>query len=109
MCSSDLVGSYAFGPGTGDDSSQLWINPDSSTFGAASAPGGALLSNGGTDIARVASFVLYDRAAGGPSGVIDDLRFGLNWGDVTPAVPEPSTLALGALGLTALYLRHRGR
>jgi len=100
-----LVGSYTFGPGSGDDSSQLWINPNSSTFGAASAPGGALVSNGGTDIARVASFVLYDRATNEPAGVIDDLRFGLTWADVTPAVPEPSAVALGAAGLAILGRR----
>ena len=100
-----LVGSYTFGPNIGDDSSQLWINPDSSTFGAASAPGGALLSSGGTDIARVASFVLYDRSTTEPSGVIDDVRFGLSWADVTPPVPEPSAVVLGVMGLTALCLR----
>jgi len=94
-----LVGSYTFGPGTGDDVSQLWINPNVSTFGAASAPGGALISNGGTDIARVASFVLYDRAANEPSGAVDDLRFGLTWADVTPPVPEPFSIAFGAIGL----------
>jgi len=94
-----LFGSYTFGPGTGDDVSQLWINPNVSTFGAASAPGGALISNGGTDIARVASFVLYDRAANEPSGAVDDLRFGLTWADVTPPVPEPFSIAFGAIGL----------
>lgn len=97
-----LVGSYTFNPNTGDDVSQLWINPDASTFGAVSAPGGALVSNGGTDIARIASFVLYDRASNEPSGDMDDLRFGLTWADVTPAVPEPSVAAFGAIGLALL-------
>jgi hypothetical protein len=106
-----LVGSYTFGPGTGDDVSQLWINPDSSTFGAALAPSATLTSSGGTDIARVASFVLYDRAVNEPSGLIDDLRVGLSWADVTPAivVPEPATLALGALGLAVLFVRRVAR
>lgn len=101
-----LVGSYTFNTGTTtDDISQLWVNPDSSTFGAGSAPGGSLSSTAGTDIARVASFPLYDRAAGEPAGgLVDDLRFGLTWADVTPAVPEPSMLSLGVFGLAALWL-----
>ena len=105
-----LVGSYTFNPSTGDDVSQLWVNPNSSTFGAGSAPGGSLTSSGGTDIARVASFVLYDRSVNEPAGgLIDDLRFGLNWADVTPVVPEPSTCALGILGLAALCVRRFAR
>ena len=103
-----LVGSYTFnGAATNDDVSQLWVNPNQSTFGAASAPGGALSSNLGGDIARVASFVLYDRSANEPTGgLIDDLRFGLTWADVTPPVPEPSAIALGAIGL-AVFARRR--
>jgi hypothetical protein len=94
-----LVGSYTFNTGTtSDDVSQLWINPNAATFGAGSAPGGFLSSTAGTDIARVASFVLFDRNANEPTaGVVDDVRFGLSWADVTPAVPEPSSLGLGIL------------
>ena len=104
-----VVGSYTFNPSTDDDSSQLWVNPDSSTFGAGSAPGGSISTILGGDIARVASFVLYDRSANEPTaGAIDDLRFGLTWADVTPSsVPEPSTLALGALGLAWLCTRRQ--
>ena len=52
----------------------------------------------GGDIARVASFVLYDRSVNeSAGGLIDDLRFGLAWTDVTPPVPGSSALALGAL------------
>lgn len=98
-----LVGSYTFNSGTGDDVAQLWINPSSSTFGAGSAPASSLTSSGGTDIARVASFMLFDRVADEPTtGLLDDLRFGQTWADVTPpAVPEPSVTALGvaAMGL----------
>jgi hypothetical protein len=104
-----LVGSYTFNPSTGDDVSQLWINPDSSTFAAGSAPVSSLSSTAGTDIARVASFVLFDRNANEPTaGLIDDLRFGTSWADVTPAaVPEPSTLCFAALGLAGVCLRLR--
>ncbi len=104
-----IVGSYTFNPSAGDDVSQLWINPSSTTFGAASPPTSTLTSSGGTDIARIASAVLYDRGSGEANGgLMDDLRFGTNWSDVTPAlavVPEPSTIALGGLGLAGLCAR----
>jgi len=104
-----LVGSYTFNSGTGDDVSQLWVNPSSATFGAATEPTGALVSSGGTDIARIASFMLFDRTVNEPAGgLIDDLRFGQSWADVTP-IPEPSVIALGALGLACLRLRRLSR
>ncbi len=104
-----LVGSYTFNPSTGDDVAQLWVDPSSSTFGVTNAPGGSLVSSGApTDSARVASFMLFDHASNEPSGEIDDLRLGTGWGDVTPAVPEPATLALAGLGLAAVLARRAG-
>ncbi len=102
-----LVGSYTFNStGSADDVSQLWVNPDASTFGAASAPAGFIANSAGGDIARVASFILYDRSANEPTaGQINDLRFGLTWADVTPAIPEPSSLALFGLGIAAILAR----
>ncbi len=69
-----------------DDFANLWVNPDGSTFGNASAPDVDLTSSGSSkDIARIASFVLLDQADNEPSGLIDDLRIGLTWADVTPS------------------------
>ena len=105
-----IVASYNFNTGTTtDDICQLWVNPNSSTFGGAAAPGGSVFSSAGTDLARVASFVLYDRNAAEPAaGLIDDLRFGLSWADVTPSsVPEPSAVTLATLGAIGLWLRRR--
>ncbi|HEY4417445.1 MAG TPA: PEP-CTERM sorting domain-containing protein [Verrucomicrobiae bacterium] len=106
-----LVGSYTFNPATGDDISQLWIDPNASTFGDASAPTADLSSSGGVDIARIASFLIFDRSAAEPAGgQLDDLRVGLDWADVTPAAtPEPSTMALGALALGGFYLLRRNK
>jgi hypothetical protein len=109
-----VVGSYALNSGTGNDAVNLWINPDAAAFGAASAPGAdASVVNDGTvtDLARIASFSLFDNSANEPTGQIDDLEVGLAWADVTRPVPEPSTLPIAILGgLAAIALRrHRPR
>ena len=108
-----IVGSYTFNTvgNTTDDLSQLWVNPSSATFGAASAPGGSLSSTSGTDLAAVASFVLFDRNAAEPAaGQLDDLRIATDWADVTPVVPEPSVIALTAVGcLSVIGLRRMFR
>ncbi len=87
-----LVGSYDFNsPASQSDAGgRLWINPAPSTFGAASVPTADLTSTGNsTDLARVAGFMLMENA-GAPTGLIDDLRVGLDWASVTggPAVDE---------------------
>jgi hypothetical protein len=105
-----IVGSYALTTGAGNDAVNLWINPNSSTFGAISAPAAnASVANDGsvTDLARVASFTIFQNSANEPTGQIDDLRIGLAWADVTPAVPEPSTLVFVTFGLALLWIRTR--
>jgi Immunoglobulin I-set domain/Immunoglobulin domain len=82
-----VVGSYTFNSGSANDVANLWVNPDASTFGVddASAPAADLTSSGSsTDLARAASFVLLDQANNEPAGLMDDLRIGLDWADVTP-------------------------
>ena len=58
---------------------------------------------------QIASFAIFDRNANEPkSGLIDDLRIGLTWADVTPtpaSIPEPATAALLGLGLLAVVRR----
>ncbi len=99
-----LVGSYTFNTGTtSDDSTSLWINPDSSTFGAASAPTATITSANGTDItsASIASTLVREASTIEPNMTLDDIRVGTAWSDVTPTIPEPSVLALSALGIAA--------
>jgi hypothetical protein len=107
-----LVGSYTFNTSTGsDDVAQLWVNPSSTSFGAGSAPTSTLTDSANTDLgANILSFVLADRSAAEPSaGAIDELRIGTSWADVTPPVPEPTTLVLGGLGAVSLgfFMRRR--
>ncbi len=85
-----VVGSYDFNSATSqsDAGGRLWINPDASTFVAASTPPPDLISTGNNkDLARVAGFLLMENP-GGPSGQLDDLRVGTNWASITggPAV-----------------------
>lgn len=108
-----VVGSYTFNPSASDDVSALWINPDSSTFAAGSAPAGSLTASGGADITAnsIASLLMREAATTEPSVLLDELRVGANWADVTP-VPEPAVSLLGGMGaLCFLFwrrLRSRG-
>jgi hypothetical protein len=81
-----IVASYQFNPAaTNDDVAQLWVNPDPSTFGAATPPPAPLTNSAGTDISQVASFVFFDRNANEPAGIVaDELRVGRSWASVTP-------------------------
>jgi hypothetical protein len=103
-----LVSAYSFVSGAGNDTSSLWINPDSSTFGQAIAPAPSLTAIGGSDLAQINQFLLRG-ALGSPAGEIDELRIGTSWSGVT-AVPEPTALLglLGGIGVLSLF-RQRAR
>jgi hypothetical protein len=100
-----LVGSYEAVAGGQNDIARLWINPDPSTFGDASfsptttAP--TLIDDRtgtGTDIGI---FSVLLRQSPAPHVTLDELRIGTTWADVTPVVPEPSSLVLAAGALAA--------
>jgi hypothetical protein len=110
-----IVGSYNLADAGGSaDSSALWINPSPSTFGGATAPftadttsaGGDMSTSSGVDV--VNSFVLREGNASEPDAILDELRVGTAWADVTP-VPEPSTTALAGFGALALVSWYRAR
>ena len=101
-----LVGAYQFNAGSNDDDiAYLWVNPDPSTFGAATAPGANVTSSGAesvgvsTDNAQLASFFLRNNSVEPQQIQIDELRIGASWAEVT-AVPEPTgAVVIGAMGL----------
>jgi hypothetical protein len=93
-----IVGSYTFNSATtNDDVCQMWINPDPSTFGLAAAPAPTLTSIATNDIpsAVIASFVLFNRNANEPAGIIaDEIRVGPSWASVTPRAESPNIPSL---------------
>lgn len=100
-----LVGSYTIAEG-GGNSSSLWINPNSSSFGGL-APTASLTATGGNDQNTISQFLLRG-AAGSPAGTMDELRIGDSFAAVTP-VPEPSVVVLLGLGLAFVLWRVRAR
>jgi hypothetical protein len=83
-----VVGAYTFNSGANDDVADLWINPDSSTFGL-TAPAADRTDTGGNDLTQIASILLRQSPA--PYLTMDELRFGTSWADVTSnVVPEPA-------------------
>lgn len=101
-----LVAASELVPGTQNDVSRLWINPDRSTLGDASPPPATLIDNStgtGTDIG-VFSIILRQSPA--PFLTLDELRVGTTWAAVT--IPEPAAFGLvvfGAIGLMSRRIR----
>jgi hypothetical protein len=83
-----IVASYEFVSGTTNDVSRIWINPDASTFGAATPPTETLTStNNTTDLTGVARVqIRQDGLTTTPFIELDELRIGTKWADVTTAV-----------------------
>jgi len=105
-----IVGSYEFVAGATNNISRLWINPDSSTFGLASAPTVTLQNTGASELSLINGFLIRG-TTGSPAGTADELRIGTTWADVTPVVvPEPaavSMLLLGLIGARGVMRRRR--
>lgn len=101
--------------GSGDETAWLWLNPNLNAEPAKSAAAGLLSPVGGTTIS---SFDFPEEArihiGSNNDGIVDELRIGTTYADVSPftAVPEPSAfLFLGlvglACGLTSTVRRRR--
>jgi hypothetical protein len=112
-----IVGSYDFGTlaANNDDSVRMWINPSSLDFGAGSAPSATLTATTGADAitsGSLQSFLLYARANTlfPDQLILDDLRIGTSWADVTPTtIPEPTWIGLLGMGLLTLYYSRKKR
>ncbi len=92
-----VIGRYRFNHVNGtDDLCDLWLNPDSATFGATTPPAATIggVGVGGTDLSQIDRF--FFRSGGSSTSpaklAADELRVGLTWADVTP--PAPPALAI---------------
>jgi hypothetical protein len=106
-----VVGSYEIVPGPTNDIARMWINPDVSTFEAASPPTPTLTSSPGAAIAdssaQIFSFNLRNVNTVGNANIqFDELRVGDDWASVTP-LPEPASL--GLMLIAAVLMASRGR
>ena len=89
-----VVFRYNIISGAANDSLDLWLNPDASTFGNNALIPAAGMQNvvtNATDPSKIAAFLIHltgSTTVG--EWVIDEVRVGTNWADVTPSVNTAS-------------------
>jgi hypothetical protein len=107
-----VVGQYDFVDAAGggsNDVARLWINPTpGAPMGAATVTAPATSLNMAGTLA-MESFFVHGNTNSPGSLQLDNIRVGLTYGDVTAAIPEPSTFALVGLGLALIGLQRRKR
>jgi hypothetical protein len=103
-----VVVSYTFGPNANDDVARLYVNPIPGSLESANTP--VVNTTGNADVAnnQISSFYLRNNSVEPEGLIIDDVRVGTAWADVTP-VPEPTTAALAGLGAVLLFVGRRLR
>jgi len=96
-----IVVSYDFG----STSAKLWFNP--TPGGLEGAPDMTLAGDGSVTAIANIGFKAQSDATG--ATLIDTLRVGTTWADVTTAIPEPSSLvlAMAGIGLMMGLIRRR--
>jgi hypothetical protein len=119
-----LVGKYFIGPGNKDDVASLYINPDLSTGVEPASPTGSssITSTGSTgfdyfwdstgateQVSHIRSFILRTNGVEPSNMLVDEIRIGSSYAEVTTGVPEPASLAVINLGAVAFLRRRRSR
>ena len=106
-----VVARYTFSTGSGtDDTVDLWLDPATSTLGAASAPAATVGGVGGgtTDAASLQSATIHINSSGSAftgEWNIDEYRVGTTWAAVTPpALPAVTTQAASSIATTSATL-----
>jgi autotransporter-associated beta strand protein len=79
-----VVLGYTFKPGTSDDVNSIWINPGSTSFGAATPPP-ADFTQTGSDVPAISSLLLRQGNLAIAKGIdVDEVRVDTAWSQVTP-------------------------
>lgn len=84
-----LVLSYTFNPGTADDVAKLYVNPIPGSLESANTPV-VITTNGAVDVTsnQLQSFFLRNNSVEPANTIIDNLRVGTAWEEVTPSGPS---------------------
>ena len=102
-----VVLKYMFDAVNGDSAS-LFINPTPGT----AEPAAQLTVSAGTNLTLgtppgIKSFFVRNNSVEPDALLIDELRVGETWEDVTPPIPEPTTGALALIGVCLIVLGRR--
>jgi len=108
-----IVLGYNRGANAAESSVELWINPDSSSFGT-TPPAATLSLASYQSAAAYGNEATWDRflflSSGSGSGVpdwqVDELRIGTDWASVV-ALPEPATIGMLGLGASIALVSRR--
>ena len=98
-----IVARYTFNNNsTTDDTCDLWVNPDPSTFGAPNPPTPTIIGtgNGGMDAAAIDRLTWRGTTTGAQKKTVDELRIGSSWSAVTP--PYLPVLTINITGSNAM-------
>ena len=82
---------------SGNDRVDLWVDPASASYGAATAPDSLGSTTGSSDPPSLDYFQFYSAGTSGGVQVIDEFRMGTTWADV---VPSGGPLMASKLGFT---------
>ena len=101
-----VIGKIVWGATAGDNETLTLYTRTLTDFVTEPTTGGGVRAVAGFDQTALNTISFGQRNSGGVH-TYDEIRFGATYADVSPAVPEPSTALLGALGALALLRRRR--
>ena len=102
-----IVAAYTFNPGDNDDFARLWVNPVPGSLESSNTPAVVTpMNQADINQNRIQAFFFRNNSVEPDALLMDELRVGTTWEDVTP-VPEPSALAAAALAAGAVLRRRR--
>lgn len=108
-----FVGKYSLvGAGGSNDMMEIWLNPTALGTGTLTSGSSADGYSSFTANKEIGASDFLFNATGGNSGnsftgALDEIRLGDTYAEVTPVVPEPSSMALVAIGGLMLMARRR--